>query len=62
MYLNYSNLILTFEEKSDKLMKFLDEKIKNTSNRQLFDSLKETTDINPSTSIFLKKGINNDSD
>lgn len=47
--------MLTFEENTEKLMKLLDEKIKDNVNRQLFDSLKEKTNINQSISMFFFK-------
>jgi hypothetical protein len=35
----------TFEEKSEKIMSLIDEKIKNSSSRKLLERLKNTPDI-----------------
>ncbi|CAI6345763.1 unnamed protein product [Macrosiphum euphorbiae] len=43
MYPSCSNLISTFEEKSEKIINLLDEKIKDTLSRRLFESLNEPT-------------------
>jgi len=58
MYPNCSNLISVFEEKSEKIINLLDEKIKDTSSRRLLESFNDsTTDISQSINnfIFYKK-------
>lgn len=53
MYPSCSNLISTFEEKSERIINLLDDKIKDTSSRQLFESLKDSTaDISLSMTVF----------
>jgi len=54
MYPSCSNLISTFEEKSEKIINLLDEKIKDTLSRRLIESLNEpTADISQSINNFI---------
>lgn len=54
MYPSCSNLISTFEEKSEKIINLLDEKLKDTSSWQLFESLNDSTaDISLSINSFI---------
>lgn len=54
MYPSCSNLISTFEEKSGKIINLLDDKIKDTSSRRLFESLNDSTaDISLSMNSFI---------
>lgn len=53
MYPNSPNLIIKFEEKSEKIMDLLDEKIKDSSSRQLLENLKNAKDISQSKNYLI---------
>lgn len=58
MYPNCSSLLTTFENKSDHVIKLLDEKLKDSTNRKLFDNLRDEQSVINQSNYYINN-INN---